>query len=94
MIMGSKSNYTISDFCQLAGFSRQHLYEAYWKKGLGPARVIVQFGRAKRIEIPADEADLWLARYWLKKDRRGRKVAITHKPTQERIEHGNYQHAA
>lgn len=62
--------YSIAQFCDLAGFSRQYFHERFVQRGEGPETVQYRIGKTHRVLIPTGDGDRWLTRYWLEKARR------------------------
>jgi hypothetical protein len=56
----TKDYYTIAEFTELAGMSRQWLYERYWRYNDGPARELILVGKRHHIRINRASADKWL----------------------------------
>ena len=54
--------YNIKAFTDLAGFSRQRLYQL-WHKGDGPQRVVQVLGFQRVVLIPTQAADEWLIKH-------------------------------
>lgn len=55
-------HYTVTEFCRIAGFSRQTLYNMWWDRN-GPPREKTGDGQTCRVLIPANAGLQWLAGY-------------------------------